>query len=546
MNNKVILGASVGNCVHVAGLYHFLKLTETEGYKTVFLGPAVPVERLFGEIEIHKPSIVALSYRLTPQNARNIFKEIQQKINDKNIKGIRFIFGGTKPAAEAAREFQFFDKAFTGEESEMEIKEYLRGKGSATGKTVYSNTLVERINEKHPYPLLRHHFGRPSVEETIEGVRKIAEAGVLDIISLGTDQNAQEHFFHPEEMIKALDGAGGVPVRKKEDLSAIYNASRCGNFPLMRCYSGTRELIKWAEMSVETINNAWVAVPLTWYSVMDGRSERSLKDTVAESRKIMKWYAERNIPVEVNESHQWSLRDAHDSLAVTMSFLAAYNAKKMGVKHYVSQYMFNTPPGTSPQMDIAKMLAKQELIKSIHDENFVSFNEVRGGIAHFSSDPLKAKGQLAASAVVSMALKPHILHVVGFSEGDHAIYPEELIESCKIIHGVMHNCLYGLPDLTLDENVQRRKNELMNEAKDLMNIIIESAPKGTEDPLTDPGVIADAIKNGILDTPHFRGNKHLYGRITTRLIDGAWYAVNPDTGEKITEKERYSKLKKGV
>lgn len=546
MENKIILGASVGNCVHVAGLYHFLKLSETEGFKTVFLGPAVSIDRLFGEIEIHNPSIVALSYRLTPENAGNIFSEVEKRLTDKQIKGIRFIFGGTKPAAEEAGKFGFFDKIFTGNESELEIKEYLRGKGEALGKKIYSNFLVDRINEKQPYPLLRHHFGRPSVEETIEGVRRIAEAGVLDIISLGTDQNAQEHFFHPEDMIKALDGAGGVPVRKKEDLSAIYNASRCGNFPLMRCYSGTRELIKWAEMSVETINNAWVAVPLTWYSVMDGRSNRSLNETVSESQKIMKWYAERKIPVEVNESHQWSLRDAHDSLAVAMSFIAAYNAKKMGVNHYISQYMFNTPPGTSPQMDIAKMLAKQELIKSIHDEIFTSFNEVRGGIAHFSSDPFKAKGQLAASAVVSMALKPHIIHVVGFSEGDHAIYPEELIESCKIIHGVLHDCLYGLPDLTLDENVQRRKTELMNEAKDLMNIIIESAPKGTTDPLSDPGVIADAIKRGILDTPHFRGNKHLYGKITTRLINGAWYAVNPDTGRELSEKERYSNLKKGV
>ena len=48
--------------------------------------------------------------------------------------------------------------------------------------------------EKGPTPN-RHHFGLPSMEETIEGIKEIAEAKVLDIISLGPDQNAQEVFL---------------------------------------------------------------------------------------------------------------------------------------------------------------------------------------------------------------------------------------------------------------------------------------------------------------------------------------------------------------
>jgi hypothetical protein len=98
-------------------------------------------------------------------------------------------------------------------------------------------------------------------------------AGVLDVISLGPDQNAQEHFFHPEEMDHSQDGAGGVPLRNPDDLEAIYLRSRCGNYPLVRCYAGTRDLIRWAEMSVKLINNAWGAIPLCWYSVIDGRSK---------------------------------------------------------------------------------------------------------------------------------------------------------------------------------------------------------------------------------------------------------------------------------
>jgi hypothetical protein len=192
-------------------------------------------------------------------------------------------------------------------------------------------------------------------------------------------------------------------------------------------------------MSVLTIKNAWGAIPLCWYSVIDGRSKRTIDVAIRENQEVMKWYAERNIPVEVNESHQWSLRDAHDSLAVAMAFLAAYNARRAGVRHYVSQYMFNNPPGTWPVTDIAKMLAKNEMIESLAGDDFTVFRQVRAGLAHFSSNLLFAKGQLAASTVISLVLKPHIIHVVGYSEGDHAICPDELIESCQIVHGVLYN-----------------------------------------------------------------------------------------------------------
>jgi hypothetical protein len=297
-------------------------------------------------------------------------------------------------------------------------------------------------------------------------------------------------------------------------------------------------------MSVATINNAWGAIPLCWYSVADGRSKRTVEEAMREHRQVMAWYAARDIPVEVNESHQWSLRDAHDSLAVAMAFLAAYNARKAGVRDYVSQYMFNTPPGTSAEMDIAKMLAKQELIGGLVDPDFKVYREVRAGLAHFSSNPCYAKGQLAASTVISLALEPHILHVVGFSEGDHAIYPEELIESCEIVHGVLHNTLHGLPDLTSAEKVEHRRRELVEEAGVLLEAIHYYGNDRSEDPWSDPGVIAGAIRTGLLDTPHFLKNEHLCGDIVTRLIGGAWYAVDADNGNITGEKTRTDKLRK--
>ncbi|HWA06539.1 MAG TPA: methionine synthase [Ignavibacteria bacterium] len=542
MKEKLILGAALGSCVHIGGLHHFLKLAESEGFRTVSLGPAVPVDRFAEEIIKQKPLVAAVSYRLTPEVAALLFEDLKKKIKENKLNKIKFIFGGTPPAAEAAKRSGLFEKVFSGTESIREIKAYLRGSDNKADDVSQENSLIGRINKKYPYPLLRHHFGRPNVEETIQGAKEIAEAEVLDVLSLGTDQNAQEFFFNQSEMNPAMDGAGGVPVRKPEHLKAIYEASRCGNFPLMRCYSGTNDLLQWAEMSVETINNAWAAIPLCWYSVIDGRSERSLYDAITENRNVMKWYADKNIPVEVNESHQWSLRDAHDSLAVVMSYLAAYNAKKMGVKSYVSQFMFNTPPGTYPVMDIAKMTAKRTLLESLEDGDFKVYREVRAGIAHFFPVPAIAKGQLAASIAMSLALEPHILHVVGFSEGDHATYPGELIESCNIAHGVLHNCLDGLPDMKNDPAVKNRRDELLEEAAILLEALNTFGGNVSEDPHGDANVIAKAIKYGLLDAPHFRGNVHLCGEITTSLIEGAWYAVEENTGRIIKEKERTDKI----
>jgi len=539
---KTIIGAAIGSCVHVGGLHHFLKLAETEGYKTISYGPAVSIKRLAGIVEKEQPSITALSYRLTPETASELFRELKAEFSYAGLKDIRMIFGGTPPVAVEAVKSGLFEQVFDGTEPVEFIKEYLRGKPRDLSEDSNASTLIERISRKYPYPLIRHHFGRPSLEETVEGVKRISESGVLDVLSIGPDQNAQEHFFHPDEMDHSQDGAGGVPLRKPGDLEAIYAATRRGNYPLVRCYAGTRDLMKWAEMSIKTINIAWGAIPLCWYSVIDGRSKRTISEAITEHQQVIGWYAKKKIPVEVNESHQWSLRDAHDSLAVAMAFLAAYNAKKMGVENYVSQYMFNTPPGTSPEMDIAKMLAKNELIEELSDGSFNIFREVRAGLAHFSLNPSFAMGQLAASAVVSLALKPHILHVVGYSEGDHAILADELIQSCNIIHGVLHDTLYGMPDLSDNKRVTDRKNELKSEAGVLLDELYQRGRSHSEDPWTDPDVISSAVRTGLLDAPHFQGNPHLCGTITTRLVDGGWYAADSETGEKVAELERIGRL----
>jgi hypothetical protein len=178
----------------------------------------------------------------------------------------------------------------------------------------------------------------------------------------------------------------------------------------------------------------------------------------------------------------------------------------------------------------------------LEDANFKVVREVRAGIAHFSSLPSIAQGQLAASAVISLSLKPNILHVVGYSEGDHMVYAEELINSCNIIHGVLQNCLYGLPKMEIDPVIVKRKDELKSEARILIDALTNLNTDKNIDPWTNPLLIEKAIKIGLLDAPHFNGNPNLYGKIITRLINGAWYAVDKDTGEPIYEEERIERI----
>ncbi len=534
----LIVGASLGNCVHVAGVLNFLELARREGYQVAFLGPAVPPERLAEEAARRGADIIAASYRLSPEPARQLFEDLRRELQARGLLGrVRLLFGGTPEVAQVARQAGLFERVFDGSESEQQVLAFLRGEQARQAGEDWGQTLLERIEKKKPWPLIRHHFGRPSLEETIEGARRIAQAGVLDVLSIGPDQNAQESFFRPNEMDPRLDGAGGVPLRKPEDLEAIYQATRCGNYPLLRCYSGTRDLIKWAEVQVRTIRNAWAAIPICWYNVLDGRSNRPLEAAIEENMQAIAWYAQRGIPVECNESHHWSLRWAPDAVAVAMAYIAAYIAKKLGVRHYVAQYMFNTPRGVSFEMDMAKMLAKIDLIESLHDDSFTTLRQTRTGLMHLSTDLDRAKGQMIASLCLQIHLRPVIVHVVGYCEADHAATADELIESCKMAQAAIENWWFAAPPLEITPRMAERREELKAEAGLIMQAI-RALDCGCGDPLACPRCLARAIRRGILDAPHLAGNPAAAGRVVTGIIDGAVRSLDPASGQPIGEEER--------
>ena len=543
MSKGIVIGASIGNCVHVAGAAHFLSLAEDEGYDTIFLGPAVSVGTVLDSVEKNKPVMVTLGYRLTPENGVTIVRELIEKSGALTHKPV-WIFGGTLPVAEKVRELGFFDVIFDGTDDIDDSITFLRT-GQMPDKSsaeLFATDLTGRLAQKNPYPLLRHHFGLPSYDETLEGVVEIAESRVLDIISLGIDQNTQQYFFRPEDRKPEMDGAGGVPVHDAAGFSKLKKASQCGNFPLMRCYSGTADVIQLAEMLNDTIANAWCAVPLCWYNELDGRGDRPLKTSMEEAQELIAFHGERGIPVELNEPHHWGLRDAHDTVSVAASYISAYNAKKFGVSDYISQYMFNIPNSLSFSMDLAKVLAQIEMSESLADKGFRVYRQTRAGLPFLSGDNAIAKGQLAATTALQMNVRPHIIHVVGYSEALHAATPEVIIESCKIVRGVVRSTLFGNAEALNDPRVKERRDELLHETNYLLDFIRDEYSGVSGDPLGDAAVLSDCIKRGILDAPHIVKGGEFTGMLQTRVKDGKCLAWDGKEGRAIDERTRLEML----
>ncbi len=535
---KTVVAGALGECVHVAGVTSFLRLAEIAGWRTVFLGPAVSVERFVQAIKEEKADLVGVSYRLTPETGERLLGEFAEAASDLHESGVRFVFGGTPPVAQRAQALgRFFEKFFDGSQPMDEVLAFLRGESHADGEALnYPQDLISRIAWKTPYPLLRHHFGLPTMEASLDGIAKIAEAKALDVISLGIDQDAQANFFHPERQNPRAKGAGGVPVRSEQDYRDLFAASRRGNFPLMRTYSGTDDFIRLAEMYVETINIAWCAIPLFWFNQMDGRGPIPLEESIQEHQEVMAWYGSRAIPVELNEPHHWGMRDASDVVYVTSGYLSALNAKKMGVQDYIAQMMFNSPAGLSDAMDLARMLAILELSKPLEDETFHVWRQTRTGLLSYPLDDDAARAHLAASIYVQMALKPHIVHIVGHTEADHAATGEDVIAASRMARQAIENALRGQPDMLSDPIILKRKDHLVAEVKITLKAI-RNLGDGSDAALTDPHTLAEAVRVGILDAPQLKNNLFAPGAVRTRILDGACETVD-EIGNIIDEQTR--------
>jgi len=540
VNGKKILTACIGQCIHVTGTCNFIRIATQLGYECKFLGPATPSVEILNEIQKENYDIVGISYRLTPSTVRPLLRDFIKGYERIENKPERIFFAGTPEVVKVAKEFKMFDEYFVGGESRYKLISILKNEKERVDQEFpIPMDLISRIKWKSPFPIIRAHFGLPELKETIIGIKEIAEAEVLDVISIAPDQNTQANYFHPEKQIDVLSGAGGVPLRCREDFEGLYKASLVGNRPLLRIYAGTRDFIQLAKLFRETIKNAWAAIPIFWFNQMDGRGPLTLREAIKQHLEAIKWHGENNIPVEINDSHHWSLRDAPDAITVADMYLSGIIAKKLGVKHFLAQYMFNTPPSSSFDMDLAKILAMNELLLTLVDDSFSLIKQVRTGLASFPLNLDKAKGQLAAATMIQLAIKPDIIHVVSYSEAHHAARPEDVIESCNIVDQVI-NMTYSSRLNFIDDEIKNRKEELINQARWIVNLIpsLARTPFEQENPFVNFKVLNRLIKYGIFDAPHLKNNEFALGCIKTKVINGACYSWDDTRQEKVDEFSR--------
>jgi hypothetical protein len=140
-----------------------------------------------------------------------------------------------------------------------------------------------------------------------------------------------------------------------------------------------------------------------------------------------------------------------------------------------------------------------------------------------------------------MAMHPHIVHLVGHTEADHAATAEDVIEACKLARRAIENALAGQPDMTADPRIWERRERLVAEAKKTLEAISNLAAPGVSDPFIDPVTLANAVTRGIMDAPQLKNNRFGRGQILTRIVDGQCLAVDA-SGTPLSEHERLANL----
>ena len=202
--------------------------------------------------------------------------------------------------------------------------------------------------------------------------------------------------------------------------------------------------------------------------------------------------------------------------------------------------MFNSPPGTSDAMDLAKMLTC--LTSSSPSPGPASpYRQVRTGLLSYPTDLAEARGQLARLSICRWPCA-HVVHVVGFSEADHEATAADVVEGCKIARRAIRNALDGQPDPAHDPPRAGPPRALVAETGMLLEAIRRLAGPEVADPWADTPTLARAVSSGLLDAPQLKGSRIARGAVSTRIVDGACVAVDPATARPLSESERIERL----
>lgn len=417
---------------------------------------------------------------------------------------------------------------------------------------------VTRIREAE-FPVLRSHFGipAPDIQPTVDGIRELANARVLDEISLGSSDLSQRYFGHPE-MFEKLKNDGGVPYKDFSDLVALYQASRYGNYPGVKPYCHVNDLVGFVHQCLDAgmLRGVHQAVPLYWFNELDGRGPAIVRQNIKEHFACVRELAKNGIPVEMNDPNQWSSRWAHDTVIVTSYALISAVMTMCGVQNMVLQMQFNKPKETGDYADLAKMSAGMEMARKISmgRKNPASiFRETRTGIESLSADMDLAKWQLARSTFLQMCMDPHIIHIVSYCEANYAARPADIIDSSRLIRRAVRIFRQNKEDIMKEVNipfVKERRDWLINESTYLLNQIAKLHPQYKPCPLEamapylgNEDVIASSIEQRLMTAPGIINAKYKGDFLTKPMKYGMINVVDDFTNPRIiTEKERLSNM----
>ena len=399
-------------------------------------------------------------------------------------------------------------------------------------------------------PLIRAHAG-PYQSNRIEAVklfqswcRELALAGMLDVLSVGTSQLTQEKFA---ENWDGRPNGGGVPINSPDEYERIWEAARP---MLVRTYAGTRRIPQLARMYEDSINIAWHALSLWWFSRIDGRGPNSVLENLQEHFEALRLIAKTGKPYEPNVSHHFAFRGADDVSYVVSAVLAARVAKRQGIRQLILQVMLNDPKYTWGVNDLAKARATLSLVRELEDSSFRVYLQTRAGLDYLSHQLPKAKAQLAAVTALMDDIEPNnphspdIIHVVSYSEGSHLAIPKIINDSIRITRYALDS--YRLlrargqvDDMSSDPDVRERMAFLIQGARKVLATTEECVDR----PYTARGLY-DILRLGFLPVPQLtlcRDEFHQAVSWQTKVRNGRVDVY--ENGKRLRPEERMAQVK---
>lgn len=594
--NTFFLGMSLGHDPHTVGIHNAGRIAKMLDIDYYVAPTDIDLEVQLELIAKYNPKFLGLSYRLSTEKA---IPELLKILRNMEAKGLmdserKICFAALPNTLDAVRKsgieqayhltlmgqsknidnttratVNFFDPKSDAKiksiietihrENEPErIKILDQLARDVVGNDMYRNTsplpipseqarnfYTERMKESD-IPMLRTHFGIPSdsIDPTVEGINVISKARVVDEISLGSSDLSQRYFGNLE-MFKNKKNDGGVPYKNEFDLECLYRASRTGNYPSVKPYCHVNNMISFADTckKIGLLRGGHQAVPLFWFSELDGRGDYSVPKAISEHIKLVQHLKEFQIPVEMNDPNQWSSRFAHDTVFVADYALIAAVLYMNGIENLCFQMQFNKPALTGDYGDLAKMNAARDLIEFVRPEKNQAriLIETRSGIEHFSTELEYAKYQLARTTLLQMFMNPDIIHLVSYCEADHAATPEDIIESSQIVRYAVQLFKKNEQEIrkeALHPFVDQRKDYLKEEAKYLLRKIASYDTKFEENniaaSLAKPRILLNAMETRLMTAPGINCEAYKNTQIITKaneygVIDcvSDWNDVKP-------------------